>query len=341
LRRGFAVRLNRFCLLSGLCCAGRLSLRWLRLCRNGRLAADRRQRLACGAGQGLRSGFAVRLNRFCLLSGLCCAGRLSLRWLRLRRNGWFAADRWQWLAAGSRQGWRRGFAVWLNGLCRLARLRCRLLRRRRWSGPWTCRTGGTCRGGFCLRILRLDRSRFLRNRRRQRRRKQRGAGGRSYGCRSHRRCSAGRHGWRWCGLSAARCRCRRSSSRCEGLSRRDGLRLAAGVGDRHGIGRVVDDDRVVDVVVDDVRWRRRHIGRTIVICRERNVFGNWQNKDAECRRRRGQDHELRRRRRQEEYRRRRRRNESVVRIIEDKHRPAEINHLFFQGRRHIVSDHGE
>ncbi len=125
---------------------------------------------------------------------------------------------------------------------------------------------------------------------------------------------------------------------CGSLRRRHRLRLAARVGDSDGVGRIIDDDRVVDVVVDDVGRRRRDVYRWIVISWNRHENWNRQNEKPKCRRRRCQHDEFRRRRRQEIYRRGRRWGEPVVRIIEHKHRPTEINYLFFRRRRHIVSD---
>ena len=63
--------------------------------------------------------------------------------------------------------------------------------------------------------------------------------------------------------------------RCESLSRGERLRLAAGTGDSNGAGGAVDDDRVVDVVVDDVRRWCRYIRRRIIIGWHRNEVGNW------------------------------------------------------------------
>ena len=39
--------------------------------------------------------------------------------------------------------------------------------------------------------------------------------------------------------------------------------LPAWIGNYNGIGGVIDDDSVVDVVVDDVAWRRRNIFRRV------------------------------------------------------------------------------
>jgi hypothetical protein len=193
----------------------------------------------------------------------------------------------------------------------------------------------------------LDQSRFLRNRRRQRRRKECG----TCGC-SHHRCCAKRQrrSTRRGGCLSARLRwCRGwqtlvwrgSILRCESLSRRDCLRLAARVGDSDGVGRVVNDHCVVNIIVDNVLRRRRHIGRWIVICRDRNEVGSRQHVDSVYGRRRREDYEVRRRRFEEKYRRRQWREEPVVRIIKDQYRPAEIYDLFFQRRRHIVSDDSE
>jgi hypothetical protein len=236
---------------------------------------------------------------------------------------------------------RCGFTVRLSQCSWPSGLR-RLLRGCQWCRTRTCRSGGTFRGGSRLRILRLYHSRLLRNRRRQRRRKECGAC-----CCANCRRGTRRQGSRRCGLSAgcrrrSHCRrtlvCRGTSLWCESLSGRDRLRLTARVGDRNGVGCVVDDDRVVDVVVDDIRRWWRYVGWRIVIGGDRHIVGDRQNKKAEYRRRWCQNHKFRWRWRQEKYWRRRWRSEIVVRVIEVKHRSTEINHFVFGRRRHIVRD---
>lgn len=125
------------------------------------------------------------------------------------------------------------------------------------------------------------------------------------------------------------------------MSGRDRLRLTTRIGDGDRIARVVDDDGVVNVVVNNIRRRRCDIDRRIVIGGDRNKFGNRQDEKPECRRWRCQAHEFRRRRCQEKYRGRRWRNETVVWIIKNQHRPAEIHHFFFWRRSYIVCDRSE
>ena len=132
-----------------------------------------------------------------------------------------------------------------------------------------------------------------------------------------------------------------NSLRCKGLSRRNRLRLAARVCDSDRVGRVVDDNGIVDVVVDDVRRRRRHGGWWIVIGWDGHVVRNRQNEKSKCRRWRCKNHKLWRRRHQEKYRRRRRRIKVIVRIVENQHRPTEINYFLFQRRRNIIGDDRE
>jgi hypothetical protein len=97
----------------------------------------------------------------------------------------------------------------------------------------------------------------------------------------------------------------------------------------------------VNVVVNYIGRRRCDIDWRIVIGGNRHEVGNRQDEKPKCRRWRCQDHEFRRRRCQKKNWGWWRRNESVVWIIENKHRPAEIHHLFFQRRRHVVRDRGE
>jgi len=142
-----------------------------------------------------------------------------------------------------------------------------------------CRRGSgrTRLRGSALRGLGLKRCCLLRDGRRQRR-GERGRGGGRGGSRRR--------------LRRARGRLRRRR-RYRGR-RRDGLSLARRVRDRHGIGHIVDDDRVVHVVVDHVVRRRRHVsGRT-------HPNGYWpvdrhrQHKNSDGRRWRDEHHKIRR-----------------------------------------------
>ena len=119
------------------------------------------------------------------------------------------------------------------------------------------------------------------------------------------------------------------------------LSLAPRIGDGHRIGIVVDDHSVVDIVVDYVRRRLRHIHWRIVIFRNWHEDWNRQYEKLECRRRRCQVDKIRWRRRQEKYWRRWWWNESVIRVVENKDRPTEIDHFLFRRRWKIVRNFSE
>ena len=114
--------------------------------------------------------------------------------------------------------------------------------------------------------------------------------------------------------------------------------LPAWIGNYNGIGGVIDDDRVVDVVVDDIVWRRRNVFRRVDPDRDRNINRNGKNICVHRRWRRSQIHEVDRSWRQEKHRRRRRRLKSEIRIVENQHRSFDVNHLFRRRRRHIIAD---
>ncbi len=107
--------------------------------------------------------------------------------------------------------------------------------------------------------------------------------------------------------------------------------LPAWIGDDNGIGRV-------DVVVDDIVWRRRHVFRRVDPHRYRHIDRNGKNVRINRRRWRRQIDEVDRPRRQEKYRRRRRRFKSKIRIVENQYRPFDVNDLFRRRRRYIVAD---
>jgi len=94
----------------------------------------------------------------------------------------------------------------------------------------------------------------------------------------------------------------------------------------------------VDVVVDEVVRRRRNVLRWIDPHRDRHIDRNGKNVFINRRRRRPQIDEVDRTRRQEKYRRRRRRFKSEIRIVENQHRPFDVNDFFRRRRRHIVAD---
>ena len=126
---------------------------------------------------------------------------------------------------------------------------------------------------------------------------------------------------------------------CRGLSRRrDCLSLPGRIGHRNRIGRVVDHNSVVNVVVDEVVRRRRNVPRWIDPHRHRHINRNGKNVFINRRRRRSQIDEIDRPRRQEKYRRRRRRFKSEIRIVENQYRPFDVNDFFRRRRQHIVAD---
>ena len=119
------------------------------------------------------------------------------------------------------------------------------------------------------------------------------------------------------------------------------MALPAWIGDDDGIGRVVDDNGVVDVVVDDVVGRRRNVVRRVDIDRHRDIGRDRENIGIDRGRRRSQIDEVVRPRRQKKYRGRRRWFESKIRIVENQYRPLDIDHLFRRRRRYIIVDDRE
>jgi hypothetical protein len=94
----------------------------------------------------------------------------------------------------------------------------------------------------------------------------------------------------------------------------------------------------VNVVVDEVVRRRRNVSRWIDPHRHRHIDRNGKNVFVNRRRWRSQIDEVNRPRRQEKHRRRRRRFKSEIRIVENQHRPFDVNDFFRRRRRHIVAD---
>jgi len=95
--------------------------------------------------------------------------------------------------------------------------------------------------------------------------------------------------------------------------------LALWVSDRDQIGCVVDDNRVVDVVVDDVAWRWRDLPWGYYPNWYRPIFGNRQHESDHGRWWRRQIDEVNRWRRQEKDRRRRRRLKAELGIVKREH----------------------
>ena len=93
--------------------------------------------------------------------------------------------------------------------------------------------------------------------------------------------------------------------------------LPAWIGNYDGIGYVIDDNGVVDVVVDDIVRRRRDIVRRVDIDGYWNIVWDWKNVRINRRRWGSQIDKVDRPRRQEKYRWRRRRFKSKIRIVEN------------------------
>ena len=320
----------------------RLSLR-RRLCRRrrrrrltgeGRLAVYWRQRLSASAWQWLTT-FGFGKSRFRRLS-------LRRRLCRRRRRRRLTGDRRLavcWRQRLSASAWQRltGFGFRKSHLRRLPRSR-RLCRRRsrrwltgdRWLAGCRWRRSGLRLTGrrSVWRSRILNRNRFWSDRRRKRRCEQ--SGGASA-------CNAGTYN---SGAGRRRFRCRgRLRLRCRGLNwRGESLGLPTWIGNYNGIGGVIDDDSIVDVVVDDIVWRWRHVFWRVDPDRYRNIHRNRKNIRIHRRRWRSQIDEVNRPRRQEKHRRRRRRLKSEIRIVENQYRPFDVNHLFRRRRRHIVAD---
>ena len=116
------------------------------------------------------------------------------------------------------------------------------------------------------------------------------------------------------------------------------MALSIWIGNYNGIGRVIDDNSVVNVVVDDiVRWRR-NVFRRVDPDGHRKISGNRKNICIHRWWRRSQFHEVDRPRRQKKYRRWRWRLKSKIRIVENQYRPLDVNHLFWRRRRYFVAD---
>jgi hypothetical protein len=95
----------------------------------------------------------------------------------------------------------------------------------------------------------------------------------------------------------------------------------------------------VDVIVDDIVWRRCNVVWGVDIDRDRHIGRNWKDVLINRRRWRSQIDEVDRPRRQKKYRRRRRGLESKIRIVENQYRPFDVNHLFrWRRRRYIITD---
>src|SRR5260370_349529 len=213
------------------------------------------------------------------------------RWGRVTDGGRLGVY-WRQRLSGS---WQRltGFGFRKSCFRRLPRSRrlCRQRSRRwltgdRWLAVCRWRRSGLRLTGrrSVWRICILNRNRFWSDRRRKRRCEQ--SGGASACNAGTYNSGAGRRRFR-CG--GARC------LRCRGLSwRGEGLGLPAWIGNYNGIGGVIDDDRVVDVVVDDIVWRRRNVFWRVDPDRYRNINRNRKNICIHRRWRRGPNHQVNR-----------------------------------------------
>ena len=114
--------------------------------------------------------------------------------------------------------------------------------------------------------------------------------------------------------------------------------LPAWICNDDGIGRIVDDNRVVDVVVNDVIRRRCHIFGCVDPDRYRRIGRNRKDKREQGWWRRSQIHKVDWTRRQEKYRGWWRRFKSEIRIVKNQYRPLDINHFFRRRRRDIVDN---
>ena len=117
--------------------------------------------------------------------------------------------------------------------------------------------------------------------------------------------------------------------------------MAALILDDDHVGRVVDDNCVVDVGENHIVGRRHHVARRVTPDRNRDKYRDRQHKLFDDQDRRRQHREIRRSWRQEIDRGRRRWWEIKVRIVKSEYRPIYID--YFLGRRwwHVVIDHGE
>ena len=331
----------------------------------GRLAVRTRY------GQGVRSG-----GRVC---GCVVCRRTGLAWQRVdrlsrdRRRSWctgLSRDRrswrgrltgqrmgrlsWRgrrsWHGRGSGCGRRAGLTVRRQGGSRGCARRRRLALgawHRQGMRAWRCVSGR--RIWWCTRLPRQRMCRLSRGQ----------CGARGSGCarraagnasrhpgicsrrdrRRQRRANGGRRG----GSGGCCARTRSRTNRCPSNGG-DWLRgaLTARRLNGHVVGRVVDDHRVVHVVVDDVvGWRRRNISWRPHICWDRLVDRDRQHEQADGWRGRRQREPERRRWCEEDHRRWRRRRERKYRIIKGEHRSLKVDDLRGRRRRHVISEHLE
>jgi len=116
------------------------------------------------------------------------------------------------------------------------------------------------------------------------------------------------------------------------------LALPTRIGNYDGVGDVIDDNGVVDVVVDDVIRRRRDIVWRVDIDRQGSIGRNWKNVRISRRRWRSQIDKENRSRRQEKHWRWRWWFKSEIRVVENQYRSVDVNHLFRRRRRYVVGD---
>ena len=117
------------------------------------------------------------------------------------------------------------------------------------------------------------------------------------------------------------------------------MRLPLRICDNDRVCRVVDDDPVVDVVVNNVRRRGSDLPRRDNPDRHRPILRHRQHESDHRRWRRGQVYEIDRRRRKKDCRRLGRRSKTEIRIIEHEHRSVDVNNFVRRRWRDIVFDH--
>jgi hypothetical protein len=116
------------------------------------------------------------------------------------------------------------------------------------------------------------------------------------------------------------------------------LGLSTGIGDRDHIRRVVDDDGVVNVVVDDVAWRRCHILRWPHPYGNGRIIRDRKNERIDRRRWWRQIDKIDRTRWQEDDRRWRRRSKPEIGIVEHQNWALNVDHFLWRRRRHVIGD---
>ena len=108
--------------------------------------------------------------------------------------------------------------------------------------------------------------------------------------------------------------------------------------DGNHVSGVVDYDRVVNVLVDDVVRRWRHIFRRPYPNRNWRIVRHRKHERRDRRGRRPKIDKINRPWRQKDNRRRRWRSKSKIRIVEHQHRTFNVNNFLRRRRRNIVGN---